>query len=128
MAEKASSYLRSTLVGAGLGILFGLGAAQKAVWTQSPSVQDSPLARMLSIGLVGGAAAGFLWPALGGLRTRGALGHYAAWIIASIVAGVAVMVPSAITNRSWLDLLFGILLGALGGLGLAAYTRYLCRF
>jgi hypothetical protein len=82
---------------------------------------------MLSIGLVAGSVARTLWPTLRHLRNRGAPGHYVAWMISLSVAGTAVMLPGAISYRNWLGVLLGFFLGALAGLGMAAYTRYLGR-
>jgi hypothetical protein len=120
MSQLAVSVAGGAIVGAVLGMLgFWRSTAEG---TSDPGL---PLVVQIGLPALGGAAAGIVLHALKGIRGRGRLGHYMAWVSAGIVGMAGILLPELLDGVGVQEGALIVALGVGAGLGLGAFARQL---
>lgn len=121
--DAVNSYLKRSSVGGVLGIAVGIAGARLAVLQHGGTLAEQPLLSLASFGAAVGVLSGLAFEWLGQLRTHGRIGYLASWALAVGAGSAAVVTPSAVAEKSWMDFIFVTVLGVASGLGLGLFAE-----
>lgn len=110
--------------GAGVGLLFGLGSVIWLSFVEATDVTPPDLLSQSARGSVGGIVISVILDLTRSFRTRGVLQHYCAWVLATFFATLVLLLP-AVLSDGWRALLFCLIAGVGGGIGLGLTARQL---
>ena len=124
--RRLKAWLGAALGGGAVGAVLGLIAHSLEAGEHS-QISDEPTQNFVVVGIALGAGSGVLYKALGAFRRYGRTGYLLSWTIAGGLTASAVMVPTAISENSWIDILFAAGLGLAGGFSFGLFTEDLFR-